>query len=328
MISWRSQIDKDVYEKILVPVLREQPTTVFIGAGLSKHAGYPLLNELINLLHLHAQQHARREIELVGDWKEKAQKCKNELGDANFNQILIDIFNPENNRIGFTSLHTNLVEIPFRSIITTNYDSCIELALRTLNKNRSLFYYPGLNSSELGNNSIQHIHGYIDPDRPHDTVGSIILTADDFTQAYRDRPGSVKRFLIDLFSDQNVIFIGFNMNDKVLTDDILSAVKEALEEKQSIAVSRRLPPITEKRHFAILENSTPVDDIDGRILSKQEKEGLIREQDVKIQSLGVFPIRYDVDPLKYHKSVENIIEDMKSITSMPVLKREEAGDIV
>ena len=329
MINWRSQIDEDFYKKILIPVLNKEPTTVFIGAGLSKHAGYPLLDELIKLLHIRAQEHTGREIKLDGDWKEKAQRCKDALGDANFNQILIDRFNPENNRTNSNSLHTNLVKIPFKSIVTTNYDSCIELAFRDEGVTRTPLFYTTLNSSELGNNSLQHIHGYIDPQDPHNTVGSIILTTDDFAQAYRDTPGSVKRFLIDLFLNQNVIFLGFNMSDKILTNDILNPVKEAIEDNQKIAASRRLPPITKRRHFAILENTIQIDDMDGKILSDQEKERLIREQDTNLQLLSVLPIRYNLDPQKNHKSVENIIIDMKSFfTSALELTSSEAGDIV
>jgi hypothetical protein len=328
MINWRSQIDRDIYDRILIPVLREEPTTVFVGAGLSKHAGYPLVDELINSLHIRAQEHIGRELILAGDWKQKAERCKSELGKDNFNQILIDIFNPDNAKLNFTSVHTHLVKIPFKSFITTNYDACIELAFRVDGKNRQPLYYPNLNASELSNNSIQHIHGYIDPENPHSTIGSIILTTDDFEQAYRDKPGSVKRFLIDLFSDQNVIFLGFNMSDKTLTDEILSSVKEATEDKQKIATSRRLPPITEKRHFAILENTINLDDGDTRTISDQEKERLIRDQDTKLYSLGVYTIRYNIDSYNYHKSVENIITDMKSLTSSIGAKGSEAGDII
>ena len=221
-----------------------------------------------------------------------------------------------------------MTKIPFNSFITTNYDSCIELAFRDWGPARKPLYYPNLNASELSNNSIQHIHGYIDPDNPYGTVGSIILTASDYEQAYRDKPGSVKRFLIDLFSDQNVIFLGFNMGDKILTDDILKSAKEATEDKQKIAASRQLPPITERRHFAILHNAIDLDDIDGKTISDQEKERLIRDQDTKLQSLSVFPIRYNIDPYKLHKSVENIIIDMKSLTSSIDPKGSEAGDII
>jgi len=57
-------------------------------------------------------------------------------------------------------------------------------------------------------------------------------------QAYNDQPNSVKNFLVDLFSEQNVIFLGFNIDiqDTMLVD-ILKSVKEVREEKQKIANS-------------------------------------------------------------------------------------------
>lgn len=179
--------------------------------------------------------------------------------------------------------------------------------------------------TQLGNKSIQHIHGYIDPANPHATVGSIILTSDDFAEAYRDRPGSVNRFLVDLFSFHNVIFLGFNLGDEVLLE-ILELVKEGRGEKQKIAESRQLPPISETVHFAILDNQIEVQ-INGKLLADQkEKERLIREQDVNLQYLGIHPIRYAWD--ENYKSVENIIDNMKALTSELDPKGSEAGDLL
>ena len=331
MIKWRSQFDQDIYNNLLIPVVKGRPTTVFVGAGLSKHAGYPLADDLINLLQKHAQQHTGQELALVGDWKNKAQTCKKILGEANFNQILIDIFNPEQRIVNFTSLHEYLVQIQFKSIVTTNYDSCIELALRAKGDVRKPFYYPSLNETELGNKSIQHIHGYIDPAEPHESVGSIVLTTDDFLEAYRDKPGSVRNFLVTLFSQQNVIFLGFNLNEDLLID-ILNLVKEIRGEKQRITESRNLPPTTETVHFAILENSAEVErdifiqTIDYEEEIRRKEEELIRKQDVSLQTLGVYPIRYNAD--EYHKSVENIIANMATDTHVLSAQGSEAGDMI
>ena len=130
MINWRSEFDRELYEKYLVPIIKEQPTALFIGAGLSISAGYPLLKDLIKLLHERALEQ-NNNIALNGDWKNQAQICKDELGDDYYN-ILIDRFDPENNPARFTAIHTNLVQIKCNSIITTNYDACIELACHDL----------------------------------------------------------------------------------------------------------------------------------------------------------------------------------------------------
>jgi hypothetical protein len=300
---------------------------VFVGAGLSFHVGYPLVDELINSLHKHAQKHTGKNITLDGDWKNRAQICKKELGDANFNEILIDIFNPEKRKVNFTSLHGYLTQIQFKSIVTTNYDSCIELAFKSKGVPRKPLYYPYLNETELGNKSIQHIHGYIDPLEPHKSVGSVVLTTSDFLEAYTDKLGSVKNFLVSLFSQQNVVFLGFNLNENTLID-ILTLVKEIRGDKQRIAESRRIPPITETTHFAILENKAEIQRdslIDSREENKKKEEELIRNQDVTLQTLGVYPVRYNPD--EYHKSVENIVANMANITHTLSSLASEAGDL-
>ena len=80
MIKWRSQSDQATYNELLIPVLRERPTTVFVGAGLSVHAGYPLLHELIRLLEQKAVE-KNRNIVFTNDWRDRAQICLSELGD-------------------------------------------------------------------------------------------------------------------------------------------------------------------------------------------------------------------------------------------------------
>ncbi len=330
MINWRSQSDKDKYDNLLIPVIKERPTTLFVGAGLSVHAGYPLLKELIQLLHTKSIER-NINLELSGDWKNNAQICKNELGEEYY-QILIDRFNPENNRVRFTSIHTNLVQVRCNSIITTNYDSCIELAFIDLGIIKTPLYYPYLRKSELSSRSIQHIHGFIDPANPHGSVRSVILTTDDFLQAYNNQPNSVKSFLVDLFSEQNVIFLGFNIDtqDKILID-ILRSVKVIRRENQRIPESRQLPPITETIHFAILENRADIESdflesLGGDIPRDVAEKELIQNQDEILKSLGVYSLRYDSD--QYHKSVENIIVDLRTLTHTLQSSGSEAGDIV
>jgi len=328
MIKWRSQSDQETYNKLLIPVIRDRPTSVFVGAGLSVHAGYPLLYELINLLEAKAVDRNSK-IVVSGDWKNKAQICQDELGNDYF-QILIDRFNPDNNRSRFTSIHANLIQIRFQSFITTNYDSCIELAFRDLGINKVPIVYPNLMVSKLNNKSIQHIHGYIDPNDPHSSVGSVILTTRDFMEAYSDKLGSVKDFLVKLFSEQNVIFFGFNVSAK---DDlwfkILESVKEIRGQRQRNASSRHLPPEPERIYLAILENRVEMtEDIykdRGQEITKEIAEEMVRNQDDILRDMGVYPIRYNSD--EFHKSVENIIVDMRILTRTLQPQGSEAGDL-
>ena len=95
MIDWRDQIDKDTYQKQLVEIINDPKKTVsvFIGAGISAHAGIPLGNGLIKILYEAAKNHRNGEIEeLSGRWKQDASICKNALGEPGYHQLLIDTF--------------------------------------------------------------------------------------------------------------------------------------------------------------------------------------------------------------------------------------------
>ena len=94
MIKWRSQFDKEQYDRILAPMIKDNsyPTTVFVGAGLSYHSGYRLLGTLCRKLKCKAQHHTGQVMSFQGDWKKEAQTCKEALGEANYQQVIIDHF--------------------------------------------------------------------------------------------------------------------------------------------------------------------------------------------------------------------------------------------
>lgn len=326
MIEWRSQIDKDIYNNILIPVINDRPTSVFIGAGLSVHAGYPLMegkDNLIDYLHEVAQEHTQDEIKLNGNWKQNAQICRDNLGDRNYHQALINRFLPTKNRVDTTSIHRDLVKIPFRAFITTNFDACIEIALEKEGESyQESLYYPNFSTQALNERErrVQHIHGYIDPDKPNETVGSTILTSNDFQEAYpQAQLGPIREFLVNLFSDHNVVFLGFGFDKEIF--EILQKVKERKGEKQSIASNRQLPPTSfETTHFAILENDVVIKNQNDNIFSipsnqninEREKEHLIHVEDANLSSQGVHPIRFNAGG--YFKSIEHMIEDIKNKT--------------
>lgn len=327
-IDWHTQQDKNIYENSLVPTITGKPTVLFIGAGLSISAGYPLWKDLIQLLHKKALEQDVNTI-LDGDFKTQAQICKGKLGEDYF-KILVERFDPNNNPIRFTSIHANLVQVQCSSFITTNFDACIELAFEDLGIRKKTFYYPILRKSELSNQSIQHIHGYIDPMDPYTSVKSVILTSEDFLQAYDNTPNSVKNFLVDLFYEQNVVFLGFNVDaqDQDLLE-ILRVVNEKQRDNERILVSRNLPPSTKTNHFAILESNIRIKDEYSHLPDPQKAEiakKLIQTTNDELKALGVTPIRYN--PGMYHKSVENIIVDLKTLTKTISLSSAEAGDII
>jgi hypothetical protein len=139
--------------------------------------------------------------------------------DDTYNTFLVRTFSGES---GFSVLemHHALVRLPFRGIITTNYDFVLEAALarefRDSGHNNSLAYgidpayliYELLRKLTVAGQQRQvlHIHGcYRAPDR-------IVLTLEDYEAAYGD--GS---FLPDVMrtvlSSYRLVFVGFSLTD-------------------------------------------------------------------------------------------------------------------
>ena len=111
-----------------------------------------------------------------------------------------------------TELHFSLVWLFSRlqsvRLVTTNFDELFEQAAETedlLDANPDLFRAPAL---PMGHDfsGIVHVHGAVS--HPHEMV----LTDEDFGRAYLTE-GWARRFLISLFRQYTVLFVGYSHND-------------------------------------------------------------------------------------------------------------------
>ncbi len=115
-----------------------------------------------------------------------------------------------------TDLHQNLVRFfgtPDEArIVTTNFEDLFEqAALVQFNSLPRVFQAPTL---PLGNRfaGIVHLHGSVN--EPNETV----LTHRDFGRAYlTESDGWARRFLIGLFANYTVLFVGYSHNDTIMT---------------------------------------------------------------------------------------------------------------
>ena len=115
-----------------------------------------------------------------------------------------------------TELHRNLLRLYTSPdavrIVTTNFDRLFEQAAADLfDPEPNVFQAPAL---PLGQRfkGIVHIHGAVDDPT------ELVLTSQDFGRAYlTEADGWARRFLVDLFANYTVLFVGYSHQDTIMT---------------------------------------------------------------------------------------------------------------
>jgi hypothetical protein len=141
-------------------------------------------------------------------------------------------------------------------IVTTNFDDHFSTAARSVFRKQSVkeFYAPAL---PLGDNfhGIVYLHGSA-RENPH----AMVLTDKNFGAAYLTR-GWARDFLISLFSDYTVLFVGYSHND-VTTTYLARGLNQAQIKPRWTLVSSDLQPEAEE-HWTHLEIGVQQYPIDG-----------------------------------------------------------------
>ena len=230
-------------EELANVIATERPLAL-VGAGLSVPAGMPTWTDLLADMQKHLptrvsseyKQALNKEADLL--WR--AQEYRNFIGVDDFQKLLRKRFG------GSLTLTTSnpavaLVKLPFRHLMTTNYDDVLLKAHkvaklpppRFLNWSREddvrsfIFSLRGSTSVRY----LLHLHGhYSDPQ-------SIVLTDNDYIDRYVRTIGTARR-LFAIFTTERVVFIGFSLNDP----DLMTLLREVNATLRS----------NDPRHFAIM----------------------------------------------------------------------------
>ena len=171
-----------------------------------------------------------------------------------------------------TELHRDLLRLYSGAgqvrVVTTNFDRLFEQASKDVFDSRpGVFRAPAL---PLGNdfNGIVHVHGAVSH------PGGMVLTDKDFGRAYLTE-GWARRFLVALFREFTVLFVGYGHNDTVMN-----------------YLARALPVSAPGQRFAL----TGEDEADRQ----------------RWRVLGIEPIKYpqenDADYSKLHEGVRRLAE--------------------
>ena len=294
MNFWKTPEDEKRFTELIKTVIKE-PILLFVGAGISKRAGYPLWRELLKFVYSKINEIPEHEgfidnYNYKDNPKKQAQVCKNLIGDDVYAIIFDRFTNEEEYDIReFTDIHTYISQInKFKNILTTNYDTCLEKAFE-LDRNE---WFPNCDPSLLFNDNKQifHIHGQIVREDIN-SVRSIIFTEDDYSDVY-NKLHMLPGFLNTCFLDFSILFIGFAM-DEFYINGILERVIKTIDYMNEYAANRNQREVIRKKHFAILDTSENDND----------------EFDKKLLSIGVEPIRYN--PTPYYKECKDIIKLLK-----------------
>jgi len=251
----------------LVELIASRQALAFVGAGSSIPLGFRTWEGLLDELASHAASLGTGFVEQkpndAGEYLDYASRIKEHIlhcsGPKGYGEIIQKLFMRNRATIGLTDFHRDLVNLPFRAILTTNYDAVLETALGEqfpegdephpvpIWNGDTTLVSPAIRSIAIGTpiQHVIHVHGYFG------IVNSIVLSREDYEQAYgthldlppaspmgeADRspaanlPNFERLFLlmVALMATRRLVFIGFGWQDEVLRG-ILERVSSALLE--------------------------------------------------------------------------------------------------
>ena len=194
----------------LLNALRDGRLVVFAGAGVSMGApadlpGFRRLAEQVAEGTGQSVGEAESEDRFLGRLKDRGIDVHQRAAE------ILQRNDPEH-----TALHLNLLRLfsepETMRAVTTNFDDLFEqAALGHFDSQPRVFQAPAL---PLGNRfqGIVHLHGSVNE------LEEMVLTHRDFGRAYlTESDGWARRFLIDLFANNTVLFVGYSHNDTIMT---------------------------------------------------------------------------------------------------------------
>jgi hypothetical protein len=245
-----SNPDNAAAQARLADALRSGTLLAFVGAGVTKPLGYPSWPELVRRLASEVRRirgedvqsnglviRVRDVLENFNDPLVQAQILKENLGTRYF-QIMREVFGPRDAQARSVA---DLVSLPFKHLLTSNYDTGLEQHHLVGAIPGSICLYHDATAEFIAHfldsrfaRRIVHVHGrYDEPER-------LILTQQDY-DAYNTVP-IFERFWNVMTSAATLAFFGFSFADLELLYGFTAATR----------VLRPSGGNQEVRHFAVL----------------------------------------------------------------------------
>ena len=320
-LTWMRPQDGKLFDDLVAEVVNGR-CYAFVGAGLSKPAGYPdwagLLQELANEAHL-APNAFNSE-----DYLDRAEECFAAMGEARYYAFVERTFSADG-REPFRPIHQYLMRTPFKAYLTTNFDGCLEKAAEMIGARGRIHIFPDLNPGDLQQGDIFHIHGKLDHESGMNPVGSIVLTRSDFRLAYEDS-SSVHTLLNAAFSYGTVLFVGYSLSDPDLRQ-IFEAVDRERAALAGAMKRRGVGEMRTNRHFALLPLRLRVVN-DGRQESYECDEERERAEERLFQTAGASVMRYRSDDSGHHELTRILESLMQRTQPSPTVPLSTKWDLI
>lgn len=311
-LNWQQDRDREVFAEILQSI-RQRRCAAVVGAGLSRNSYYPSWVGLLHELANYVWELCEVRVHPSEDLYEWAERCKAELTEEQYTDFFVAQFGEDAGRLPTNPVYEDLDHIPFTSIVTTNYDTCLLHATRRNGTLREVHSFPQLDASYLRApepGHIFHIHGLIHPDSPQVSARSVVFTKSEYEEAYlrqRELPG----FLYQLVKNHDLLFIGFSLQDKFLRDQIERTWQARLRDSQEMAeIGFHLP---ERNHYAILP---ALESSEAELHTSSDDRGLAEQvEDSWFGQYGIRAIRYE--PInELHVGLARVVETIRQATSV------------
>ncbi|MBM3239220.1 hypothetical protein FJZ31_23240 [Candidatus Poribacteria bacterium] len=237
---------------------------LFVGAGLSRPAGYVDWKELLREIADDLGLIVDRECDLIAIAQ---YHCNQRRSRSKLNEKIIEEFTKDSRP---TDNHPLIAQLPIHTVWTTNYDTLIEEAFRAQHKRVDVKISPeNVAQSRPGIDvTIFKMHG--DVSQPHQAV----LTKDDYETYHLRRELFTIRLKGDLVS-LTFLFLGFSFTDPNI-DYILSRIKNLLGQSTPT-------------HYCILKQPQPPRDTSPQAQADYEYE--LRKLALRVDDLKRFGIQ-------------------------------------
>ncbi len=292
----------------LIELVASGEAVLIVGAGSSARVGYVTWDGLLEELEDLANRcgtglNQTRKGDALAYAEDIKSHIQNKTGDlGRYYALLRNLFSPKDPP--FEDFHRKLVLLPFRGILTTNYDTVLEAALADIEPRFAYDNWLVIDENSAGqvneflmamNNDkrmtrrIAHLHGRFN------LLSSIILSIEDYHRTYGLRIAAnhvqkdfewtlYRKLLWAVLATRRVVFIGFSMKDPYFNKMLETVSADLWRWDKSI-------------HFAIMSiSSTNAEN------SKTRADGLRRED-------GVDTVFYE-DSDNSHHGLDHILDEI------------------